>query len=71
MIAVPVLIGTSNPVVTFTAATVVLLLVHVPPVLVLLSGVFTPVQTVAAPVVVPTAGATVTSAVRVHPLAIV
>ena len=71
MLAVPTLIGTSIPVVTLTPATVVLLLVHVPPPVALLSGVFTPVHTVAKPVVLLTAGTTVTSAVRAHPLAIV
>lgn len=66
MVAVPVATAVTNPVVTPIVATAVLSLVHVPPVVLLLSVVVAPVHIAVVPVIGPGAAVTVIVAVTLQ-----
>ena len=65
MVDVPEVRAVTSPVVAFTVATAVLLLLHVPPVLLELNVVVLPTQTAWVPLKVPAFGAAETVIVRV------
>ncbi len=64
MLAVPAVIPDTTPVPAPTVATAVLLLLHAPPVLVVLSVVVCPTQALVLPVMAAGSGFTVATAVR-------
>lgn len=68
ILVVPVTRPLTTPVVPSMVATVVLLLLHVPPAVVSVSVVVPPTHTPDAPVIAPGVGLTVTTAVRRQPL---
>jgi hypothetical protein len=68
MLAVPGLTPVTRPVVIPTVAIPVLPLLHVPPVVALLSVVVCPTQTTGLPELVASAAFTVSTAVRVQPV---
>ena len=69
MFVVPTVRPVTTPIVVTTVPTAVLLLLHVPPELVLASVVVRPVHTVAEPIIAGGSGATVTTTVRLQPVA--
>ena len=69
MIAEPAATPVTTPVALPTVATVIALLLQVPPALVFASAVVRPVHTVAVPVMAGGGGATVTTTVRLQPVA--
>jgi len=71
MVAVPALMPNSTPVMGYTYAIEVLLLLHVPPLTVLLSGLFCPPQIIGSPVIVAGTGYTLATTDLVQPDAVV